>query len=146
MVVLAIYFINILNFAYAYVESLSIPTNSFLSTHFEEPQSYHIDINILVLTFYNEMGPKNKDVSLYYNNKKDAVHLSSGQDYLKLDNLNGSKSAIIYWNRNCISFLAYDPSTERNNHKIHWMIAEDGLLHSVDNIVFKKMKSWTNHC
>jgi len=141
LVVLTICLINVLSFAYANSESLPIPTNS------EEPESYEVDINILALTFYNAMPRGNKNVNLYYNNQVNGVSLEPGKSYFKLDNLNGSKSAIMYWDGNCISFLAYDPSAEGNNQKIFWMVKQDGLYHSVDNKSWQKRKSWTfNRC
>ncbi|KAL9316951.1 hypothetical protein ACSQ67_013468 [Phaseolus vulgaris] len=119
---------NVLSFASADFESLSTSTNSLPSTHFEEPKSSHIDINILALSFHNIMARNNKNVDLYYNNQKDGVYLTPGQSYVKLDNVNGAKSAVMYWDGNCISFLAYDPNAEAGHQKIFWNIKEDVCL------------------
>ncbi|KAK7357998.1 hypothetical protein VNO80_17302 [Phaseolus coccineus] len=147
MVVLTMCLMNVLSFVSADFESLSTSTNSLPCTHFEEAESSHIDINILALSFHNVMARNNKDVNLYYNNQKDGVYLEPGQSFVKLDNVNGRKSAVMYWNGNCISFFAYDPSAEGGHQKIFWNIKEDGLYHSWDNNSWQKKKSWTfNHC
>lgn len=124
------------NFAYD-------PSESSLSF---EPEP-HVDINVLFVSFYNGMAPNNPNVNLFYNNQKDGVYLSPGKGFSKLDNLNGRKSVVMYWNGNCASFFAYDPSAEGNHQKIYWLIKEDGIYHSWDNSSWQKRKSWTfNRC
>ena len=114
------------------------------SIHFE-PHS-DADINILFISFYNGMAPNNPNVNLFYNNQQDGVYLSPGKAFSKLDNLE-RKSVVMYWNGNCASFFAYDPSAEGNHQKIYWLIKEDGIYHSWDNSSWEKRKSWTfNKC
>ncbi|KAL2323870.1 hypothetical protein Fmac_022928 [Flemingia macrophylla] len=109
--------------------------------------SNNIDINILALSFYDGMAPNNKYVNLFYNNQKEGVYLQPGQSYVKLDNLNGPKSAVMYWNGNCASFFAYDPRADGSHQKIFWLMKEDGVYRSYDNKSWQKIKSWTfNHC
>ncbi|CAJ1977748.1 unnamed protein product [Sphenostylis stenocarpa] len=148
LLVLSLCLINGLSFGDPNSESSSDMKGFSTSTHLEQPdESSHIDLNILGLSFYDAMGPNNKNVNLYYNNQKDGVYLSPGQGYSKLDNTNGPKPAVMYWDGNCISFLAYDPNTEGDHQKIYWMVKEDGIYHSWDNRSWQKRKGWTfNHC
>ena len=136
LLVLIVCLMNGSNFAYD-------PFESSLSF---EPEP-HVDINVLFVSFYNGMAPNNPNVNLFYNNQKDGVYLSPGKGFSKLDNLNGRKSVVMYWNGNCASFFAYDPSAEGNHQKIYWLIKEDGIYHSWDNSSWEKRKSWTfNKC
>nr|XP_007142680.1 hypothetical protein PHAVU_007G007700g [Phaseolus vulgaris]ESW14674.1 hypothetical protein PHAVU_007G007700g [Phaseolus vulgaris] len=147
IVLLTMCLMNVLSFASADFESLSNSTNSLPFNHFEEPKSSHIDINILALSFHNVMARNNKNVIFFYNNLIKGVYLTPGQTYVILDKMNGIKAGAMYWDRNCISFLAYDPSAEAGHQKIFWNIKEDGLYHSWDNNSWQKKKSWTfNHC
>ncbi|KAK7405655.1 hypothetical protein VNO78_07226 [Psophocarpus tetragonolobus] len=105
------------------------------------------NINVLFLSFFNGMSPNNKNVNLFYNNQKDGVYLLPGKGFTKLDNLNGRKSAEMWWNGYCCSIYAYDPSTEGGHQKVYWLIKEDGAYHSWDNASWQKRKGWTfNKC
>ncbi|CAJ1976155.1 unnamed protein product [Sphenostylis stenocarpa] len=147
LVVLSLCVMNGLSCSNPNSESSSDMNRVSTPTHYEQPQSSEIDINILAISFQNGMAPNNKNVNLYYNNQKDGVYLSPGQGFVKLDNTNGPKPAVMYWNGNCISFLAYDPKSEGNNEKIFWLVKEDGVYHSLDNKSWQKRKGWTfNHC
>lgn len=84
MIVLVTCLINVLSFVYVNSESLSISTNSFPFIHFEKSGSYHIDINILIIFFYNTITRNNKDVNLYYNNQRNRVYLKPVQGMLNL--------------------------------------------------------------
>ncbi|RDX75471.1 hypothetical protein CR513_44639, partial [Mucuna pruriens] len=92
---------------------------------YAESDSNDTNINLLSLSILNGMARNSPDdVHLYYNHEANGVYLHPGQSFFKLDNLN-PKSVVMYWNTNCASFMAYDPSLEGNHQKIFWLVKED---------------------
>ncbi|KAL2323869.1 hypothetical protein Fmac_022927 [Flemingia macrophylla] len=100
-------------------------------------------INIVVITITSGMSSSDPPLSFFYNDQQPRIYLEPEKTFTKFTNFD-RKVILMFWDALCIIFYGYDPDSEGNHQRIHWLAKPEGLFHSWDNQNWEKKKTWNN--